>query len=205
MKKLLLAGVAMLWLVSTATAAEITVRSVPKPYANEAVVILQGQIYQGDDIEFKLRTQALRGSVFVFLDSRGGEISTAINIGSFVHMNQWTTAVTNGDVCNSACALIWFSGVHRELGSVARIGVHSAGMRDDPTKRNGYGNLVVARYLASIGIPTEIINRFAHADPCCMEYIDYEEAHSLGLLNEQPNRSKKRNYISPWYPIERIP
>lgn len=180
---LLLTGA--LFLVATrASAAEITVRLVPPPHNDEAVVILQGRILIGDEIEFRERTQKLLSSkVFLFLDSAGGELSSALNIANVVHTNQWTTVVTNGDVCNSACAVIWFSGVHRELGMMARIGVHSAGTRDDPHKRSAWGNLVVTKYLQAIGIDEALVQRVTAADPSTMEYIGYDDARSLGLLD----------------------
>jgi hypothetical protein len=191
MKRLFLTGIAALFLATgTAHAAEVKV--LPEKGGSTAVV-LQGQIYAGDNIDFNKATQAIKGDVFLFLDSRGGEIYTAISIGNFVRMNQWTTIVVDGDMCNSACALIWFSGVHRILGSTARIGVHSAGKPDAPGERNEWGNFVVAKYLHAIGIPDNVISRWQKTDPCCIDYIDYPEARSLGLLSEYPNWIRKGN------------
>ena len=189
---------AAIFAAAPAPAAEITVRKVP--VHDEAVVILKGKINLGDHVDFKQQTDALKGKVFLFLDSRGGEIATAIDIGNFIHMNQWTTVVTNGDVCNSACALIWFSGTQRDLGMMAQIGMHSSGTRDDPPKRNEWGNLVVTKYLAAIGVPQEIVNRFTVTDPSGMDYIGYDEARALGLLYQQPKLSTKGDRLtSPWF------
>ena len=168
---------------ASASAAEISVRHVPRNH--EAIVIFQGKIFLGDNVEFKERTRGLGNNVFVFLDSPGGDISAALDIGNFVHTNRWTTVVTNGDRCNSACALIWLSGVYRELGMVARIGMHSAGTsQDNPPRRNEWGNLAVTKYLQAIGIDERIVVRATAADPTSMQYIEYDEAKSLGLLEK---------------------
>jgi hypothetical protein len=170
--------------IKYAPAAEIIVRTVPPPHNDEAVVILQGRIVMGDETKFREQTEKLLSSkVFLFLDSVGGELSSALNIANFVRTNQWTTIVTNGDTCNSACSLIWFSGIHRELGMVAHIGMHSVAVGGDPSKRSAWGNLAVTKYLQAIGMDEALVQRATAADPTNMDYIEYDEAFSLGLLD----------------------
>jgi hypothetical protein len=112
MTRFFIAGVAALSVlsVSAAHAAEI---KVVRLFTTPTYVTLGGPIQATDYAEFNKLTQAIKGDVVVLLSSPGGETSAAIQIGSFIHMNQWTTSVGFGNQCNSACAVIWLSGVHR--------------------------------------------------------------------------------------------
>jgi hypothetical protein len=96
--------------------------------------------------------------------------------------------------------VIWLSGVHRRLSLDGRIGVHSAAMPGNPYARNEFGNGIVFGYLRSIGISEEIIERFWKTDPCCLDYIDYDQARKLGLIDDgppPPSGSKKGNRWQP--------
>ena len=196
-RKFTLVCAAVLLAATQSMAAEIKVSEV---LSNPHWVSLGGYIEPMDAVVFKKRTEALKGDVTVWLGSPGGAAGAAIQIGNFIHMNQWTTSVGFGSVCNSACAVIWLSGVHRRLSLDGRIGMHSVAMADDPTKRNNFGNGIVFNYLRSIGISEEIIDRFYRTEPTSMDYIDYEQALRYGLLEgttPPPSGSRKSDRWSP--------
>jgi hypothetical protein len=192
MKRLFLTGVAALSVLSTSAAHAAEIKVV-RLFTTPTYVTLGGPIQATDYAEFNKLTQAIKGDVVVWLSSPGGDARAAIKIGNFIHMNQWTTSVGFGNQCNSACAIIWLSGVHRRLSTDARIGVHSMGMPDGSGKRNDFGNAIVFGYLRAIGVSEEIIERFYKTDPCCLDFIDYEQALRLELLSDPPAPSKKGN------------
>ena len=135
-----------------APAAEIRVR--------EATVVshvfLDGYIEALDDGFFKHLTEAIKGPVIVSLNSRGGHLGAAMHIGNFIRMNQWATSVDNGDTCNSACAVIWLSGVKRFLGQYDRIGVHSAAFTESG-RRNDFGNGLTIPFAQLLYNPTVFV------------------------------------------------
>ena len=202
MKKLLLASVAALSVLS-ASAAHTAEIKVLRLFADSTWVSVSGKIEHKDSVVFKKYTEAIKGDVVVWLSSPGGDARAAILIGSFIHMNQWTTSVGFGNRCSSACAIIWLSGVHRRLSTDARIGVHSMAMPDGSGKRNDLGNGIVFGYLRSIGVGEEIIERFYKTDPSGMDFIDYEQALHLELLSDPtPAPSKKGDQ---WWNPKPIP
>ena len=174
---------ATIFAAAPAPAAEIWVAG-PRTTYDVTTVYLRGTIWDLDDVTFKHLTEAIKGPVEVELESRGGSCGAAIRIGSFIHMNHWTTVVHYGEPCNSACALIWLSGVYRSLDEDARIGVHSTALSDGSGKRNEPGNVIVANYLRSISIPERIIQRWHDTEPSNIDYIYYPEMLAFGLISE---------------------
>jgi hypothetical protein len=51
----------------------------------------------------------------VVLNSKGGYVQAAINIGRFIRLRNYETRMHDGAVCNSACSLIWLAGTFRHL------------------------------------------------------------------------------------------
>ncbi len=61
----------------------------------------------------KFRSLALASpKATVYLDSPGGRVSPAIEIGTIIRLKGFETAVEEGQ-CSSACALIWLAGEPR--------------------------------------------------------------------------------------------
>jgi hypothetical protein len=120
----------------------------------------------------------------VVLNSRGGYNDAAINIGRFIRLHKYETRVHKGAVCNSACTLIWLAGTVRHLDRYARLGFHRAATRRRPPyERHERGNAAIAAYMASIGVPQQVIDLQPKADPCCLNYIDHAQAKDWGLLS----------------------
>ena len=87
---------------------------------NVMVIHLEGRIIYHDDNQF---TQLLgtQTNGLVLLDSIGGNLDSALEIGKLIRARGFTT-VAKGD-CKSACALIWLAGVERYVGPDARVGI----------------------------------------------------------------------------------
>jgi hypothetical protein len=204
MKKLILTSVAALSVLSAsaAHAAEIIVREDNSRAVTH--VFLDGYIQKLDDGFFKHLTEALNDHVIVSLNSRGGDLGAAMRIGSFIRMNQWATSVDNGDTCNSACAVIWLSGIKRFLGQYDRIGLHSAAFTESG-KRNDFGNGLVAGYLRTMDVPEEIITHMYLTNPDSLYYVGCAEASAFGLLKGPPawGPSTSFNWLPKGKPLPR--
>jgi hypothetical protein len=94
----------------------------------------------------------------IVLNSMGGWTGPAENIGNFIRGRKLMTIVRNGQVCASACTLIWISGTSHLLEVKARLGVHSTSLSENRRKRNDGGNLKYGDYLRKMGAPEQLIH-----------------------------------------------
>ena len=163
----------MRWLIALAAlvanaaqAADIKVLT-PERGNYPAVVTIHGLLNAGDDSVFLTVTSGVTRAV-VYLESRGGNTVTAINIGWNIRKRQFQTAVTDNGACSSACALIWLAGTARYLGRFSRIGFHSSGVPGEDgkgIKRSEFGNIMIAHYLDYLGYSRGAIDYVTQADP----------------------------------------
>lgn len=58
------------------------------------------------------------------ISSNGGLVSTAMQIGSYVHENRWDTGIDKEMHCFSACSFVYFAGKEKSLEGKAMLGLH---------------------------------------------------------------------------------
>ena len=58
------------------------------------------------------------------INSNGGLVSTAMQIGAYIHDNGWNTGVDKEMRCLSACGFVYFAGKEKSLEDSAIIGLH---------------------------------------------------------------------------------
>jgi hypothetical protein len=92
----------------------------------------------------------------IFLNSSGGYVHAAIAIGTLIRQKHYTTMVAPGTRCDSACVLIWASGVPRQLGPGARLGVHCSRL-EGSSECNETGNDRMVQYLHDMGMPAIVV------------------------------------------------
>lgn len=146
-------------LPSTAIAAEI---SSEKLSSGNVVISIKGEIALGDDVRFR-KLSLQNPNAIVRLNSNGGILVAALEIGQVIRIAGYDTAVIQTETCVSACALIWMAGKRRLLGGA--IGFHAA-YRDDKgaPQESGAANALVGNYLTLLGFPSRAI-LFATAAP----------------------------------------
>lgn len=132
-----------------ANAAQIQVY--PAAAEKPAMIYLSGDIVPGDETKFAAIAAANSNAVLV-LNSPGGSLKPALEIGKVTRLRGYTTVVYKDGVCASACALIWTAGTHRIIAGTGHIGFHASYL-DDSGKlvETGVGNAVVGHYLAQLG------------------------------------------------------
>ncbi len=148
------------------------------------LIAIRGFINVGDFKKFLGIAWVLNKQLTIVLDSPGGSVDDAVSIGEFVRSRNWDTLVQSNAICNSACTLIWLAGTGRSLGNQARLGFHSAS--DASRVRSERGNAKIAKFMAAMGIPQELIDLQPKADPCCVNYLNYAQAQAWKLLSGQP-------------------
>ena len=149
----------------------------------EAIVIT-GDIRDGDDTRFGALSQRYPRAV-VYLESAGGSLQPAIEIGKLLHARRHATAVLDGSTCTSACALIWLAGTPRYLGPEARLGFHAsyydAGGRLVET---GVGNAMVGHYLAQLDLPEDAAVFATIASPYEINWLNAANSGEAGIAFE---------------------
>ena len=79
-------------------------------YNDETVLVMSGQNEYGDFQDFLAEADGIDSKTLYLLDSPGGLTIDAYRIGRYLHDNEWTTVITKGSECASACALLWLGG-----------------------------------------------------------------------------------------------
>jgi ATP-dependent protease ClpP protease subunit len=120
-------------------------------------------------------------SAIVFLDSTGGLVWTAIDIGTIIRQRRFSTAVADNASCASACALVWMGGKERFMGNDARIGFHAA--RNVVTSEVSSGaNAAVGAYLHEVGVKNfNTVVYLTSASPNSMRWLTPTDAIRYGI------------------------
>jgi hypothetical protein len=143
---------------------------------------LSGQIFKGDYDKVVAFLKAHQPFLESFiLNSPGGDADEAIRIGRlFRKYLIETNAHVGGDLiltCASACALIWFGGVHRD----SKVGVHRPQINDpmfrglSPTDASTVYRQVLGRiaaYLDEMEVPKSIIELMIGTSSSDIRWVD---------------------------------
>jgi hypothetical protein len=198
MKKLLLSGIAALFLATGtahAVAAEFKMFEAQKTESGKPAhfIIIKGPINKGDANAFRPEAFSdirLHKQVFVGLESDGGAVMDALNIGTAIHKMGWDTIVLSNKICASACALIWLAGHTRWAGPKAAIGFHAIYYGDGNISSGG--NALVGAYLRDLGLSLKAIRYLTQAPPDGMEWLSAESAYKhdikMQVTKEEPER-----------------
>lgn len=161
-----------------ATAAEF---SRHKQDSGVVLIGVSGEIVEHDDDKFLRMIDGVERGIIV-LDSPGGSLFPAINMGRAIRSRGLTTLVPDNGVCASGCAMMWLGGTKRFVSSTARIGFHAAYTESFGfASESGSGNAIVGSYYASLGLKDEAIYYLTSSGPGDMFWIDADKARELGI------------------------
>lgn len=104
-------------------------------FGKAGVIRVDGQLERGDAARFRALADDLTKrplgafvegtkAIVVRLDSEGGSVAAALEIGRLVRERFMVTEVPKGAECASACVYILAAGVERTVGEDAEIGLH---------------------------------------------------------------------------------
>jgi hypothetical protein len=177
-RKLRLLACAVTFYSSSARAAEIT--TLPDN-DGPAVILVIGDIQSGDAKKFRIEAAKSNNAV-VLLESDGGLVAEAIQIGEVIRLKGYATGVINGSVCNSSCGLIWLAGSPRGLSKSAKVGFHAAySRRGDSVTESGVANAMVGRYLTLLNLPERLVIFATSSPPEGMNWITSQDYARLGI------------------------
>jgi hypothetical protein len=128
---------------TTAKPAQIT----PWQFEGKWVLSIQGPIEEGD-YERVVKYDLSRFTV-VQLNSPGGLVAPALDIAAAVQKAGVSTVVGNGDICASACFIIFACGTYKTAHPNARISIHASRPQDGEENSASYAaDTLLARSLS---------------------------------------------------------
>jgi hypothetical protein len=162
---------------SHANAADILVSK--DKNGKDAFVWIEGDIEMGDNDKFLSVLKTLsKKPLGVFLDSRGGNVGAALNIGIMIRRLQLSTIANHQ--CASSCGLIWLAGTPRVVFDNSYVGFHGV-YNKDTGQTTSDGNAVVGAYLSQLGFGYETIRYLTKEAPDSMEWLDSAKAKQYGI------------------------
>jgi hypothetical protein len=167
----------------SANAAEFKLQK-PQKKGDLQVIFIDGDIEKGDFDKFKklvLDNKLPVGGVIVSLDSRGGAMVDAANIGIAIRNMKWWTAAR--ELCASACADIWVAGVKRGVYKETALGFHAVYTtnKDGKNEVDSSGNALTGAYYSKLGLSYDAIDYLTSAPPDGMEWLNNEKAKKYNI------------------------
>lgn len=139
--------------------------------AGRMALLLTGTIEHGDGARFRAEASKY-DKADVLLESDGGALSDALEIGEAIRLKGYATAVLNGSDCNSSCALIWLAGTPRKLSKSGRVGFHAAYTdHSGSAQESGVANAMVGRYLTLLNLPENAVIFATSAPPSKLAWL----------------------------------
>jgi hypothetical protein len=156
-----LAVIVFLWMVSPAHAAEMYVSA---RWFGGTIIHIDGTINFGDEKKFAAFTHYDPATTIVQLDSLGGSVVSAVEIGRMIWARGYTTVLMKQNVCSSACTLIWLSGRHSIIQRYTPLCFHEA--FDNRTgQSNEDANSYIMAHLKTVGLTDRQASALVHAAP----------------------------------------
>ena len=151
------------------------------PGNNLDFVTLKGRIELGDGEKFR-ETIGNSPKVTVILESPGGKMKDALEIGAEIRLRNYATMGPADTGCYSACALIWVAGARRYIDATSKIGFHAVYREEaGELRESGMGNAEVGSFLTHLGLRVEAIRYFTFAGPKDFLLLSPDMARSLGI------------------------
>ncbi len=203
---LALSGLALSGLITAPAAAEIPaslqVVAVAPQYPGRSAgdhrwwIYLDGPIDPGATARVVSLILAERiSSAIVFLNSPGGSLVTAMQLGRVLREHAFDTRVgtrtTNvaratAGTCHSACPFVLAGGIERSLETGSAIGLHRAENRVPVSDEGAFQHVVetqVLEYLAEMGVNAEVAHIMGAIPHDQIRDLTVDEALQLNLLN----------------------
>jgi hypothetical protein len=147
--------------------------------ARSGYISINGDIADFDLQEFERVLTDNPDARLVLLESPGGRLEPALEIGKLIRKSgMWTAAFGE---CASACAYIWMAGKSMVVSENTQVGFHSPYEGEDAESVSSVGNALVGAYLNELGFSANVISYATSARPTDMQWLSPRDAQLLGL------------------------
>ncbi|WP_292930483.1 surface-adhesin E family protein [Novosphingobium sp. PASSN1] len=192
----------LLALLCSSTMVQSAEISAKKNQSGQVVIRITGEIKSEDEERFRALSLQHPKAV-VQLQSSGGALVPALEIGRIIRIAGYSTVVLQNDTCVSACAVIWLGGRARYLGG--RVGFHAAYRDNDGLlKESGAANALIGNYMTLLGLPSKAIVFATAAPPDKVLWLEAANKDVSGIDFELPLQPPSMQ-ISPASPVPSIP
>lgn len=159
-------------------------------------IVITGQIQSGDDEKFR-RLSIEFPDALVVLDSLGGALVPALEIGKLIRLRGYTTIVLDNDTCTSSCALMWLAGERRFLNGAARLGFHASYIDEAGRKvESGLANALIGHYLSQMGLSQRAVVFATKASPYEISWLTKLNSNEAGIdFTDLPSTSRRPGKI----------
>ena len=180
---LLLIPLSLIWPMTTFASAII-------PF--QLGIYISGQIEIGDDNKFSEVLKKPGTIPIVYIDSLGGNVGTAINIGKIIRKKGLAVSVQDNKTCASSCVMILAAGVQRIVFERAKVVIHrpyiDGELKDGGDYDANYKNMLnlLNNYFYEMNVPTTLVNRMMTIPPHLGEELSDAELKEYMLNGEDP-------------------
>lgn len=165
---------------------------------DEAVMIeLVGEIRPGDaeSLWQLIKPHLFPNNVMrtISLNSTGGDVATAMQIGRLLRRLEFDTFVTTTSRCLSSCVFILAAGAHKNVTSNNGVGIHrpygivtgSVSLEDATKRYRGMTSQIYA-YFDEMNIPRSLPEEMLRIPPEQMKMLSFAELQQFGLAGKDP-------------------
>jgi len=161
------------------------------------ILTIQGEIDNNTPTQLTSRYKSLRNGkpeqckkIFLEIDSNGGNVEAAMNVGNFLRQKKITTIISRDASCASACVLVFIGGVNRLC--AGNIGLHRPFIDTLSTSesmakgRYEKTNSLIRQYLNRMNIPEALLDAMNAVPPGNIEWLNGEQLKKLHITGEDP-------------------
>lgn len=130
---------------------------------------------------------------WIYLNSVGGDVATAMKIGRYLRALEFDTNVEESARCLSSCVFIFAAGLNKLAPSTSSIGIHrpfgvATGLRsrDEVTKQFREMTAQVYAYFDEMNIPRSLPEEMLRIPPEQMRMLTFDETQQYGLNGKYP-------------------
>ena len=116
----------------------------------------------------------------VFLNSTGGDLDAAMEIGRIIRRNNASVVVDHGSKCYSSCSLIYIAGVSRGVSGAGVVGLHRPYFASSPQSRQTIEREAplmlksVQDYVHEMGVQDAFYQVMANTEPSNMKLYGHK-------------------------------
>lgn len=164
-------------------------------------ITINGEIGLTDSETFRQASLRYRKAV-VTLNSDGGLLLPAIEIGRIIQITGYETVVPDNAICASSCALIWVAGSSRYLSSNGKVGFHASYRNNNGRfEESGVANALIGNYLTLLNLPQKAIVFATSAPPNSIIWLSRLNRKESGINFELVEESgSERTSVLPTPP-----
>jgi len=143
---------------------------------------------------------------FLQLDSTGGDVDAAMQIGRIIRQNEGTIFVPESAKCYSSCALIYIAGVTRSSSGV--IGLHRPYLASAPQSRQSIERETplmlqqLKRYVQEMGITDLFYQEMVNTEPSNMKLYVGPDIEKIVPLHDPTYDEVITSYLAREYGID---